>query len=105
MRTPCGYIRASGQHGTLYTGVTSHLTARVIQHREGLIPGFTSRYRVKRLVWFETADTMEAAIPRENQMKKWKRDWTLRLIEAANPHWPDRAIDLGLVPATNGREQ
>jgi putative endonuclease len=105
MRAPCVYIMASGQHGTLYIGVTSHLAARVIQHREGLIPGFTSRYRVTRLVWFETADTMEAAIRREKQMKKWKRDWKLRLIEEANPHWQDLAVDLGLAPATNGREQ
>jgi len=70
-----------------------------------LIPGFTSRYRVTRLVWFETADTMEAAIRREKQMKKWKRDWKLRLIEEGNPHWQDLAIDLGLAPALNGREQ
>nr|WP_183944513.1 GIY-YIG nuclease family protein [Sphingomonas sp. BK580] len=105
MRIPCVYIMASGQHGTLHIGVTSHLAARVIQHREGLIPGFTSRYRLMRLVWFETADTMEAAIRREKQMKKWKRDWKLRLIEEANPHWQDLAIDLGLAPAPNGREQ
>ncbi len=67
-----------------------------MQHREGLIPGFTTRYGVRRLVWFEMADTMEAAIVREKQLKKWNRDWKLRLIEETNPQW----LDLGQPPAT-----
>ena len=85
-------------HGTLYTGVTSDLLARLIQHRSGTFRGFTSRYSVARLVWFEMADTMEAAITREKQMKKWHRDWKCRLIEEANPEWDDLAIGLGLPP-------
>ena len=94
-RQPCVYMLASGKHGTLYTGVTSNLLARLYQHREGLIEGFTSRYGVYRLVWFDMADTMEAAITREKQLKKWNRDWKLRLIEESNPEWLDLAINLG----------
>ncbi len=69
-RQPCVYILASRPHGTLYIGVTSNLLARLIQHREGAFKGFTSRYDVNRLVWYETADTMPAAILREKQLKK-----------------------------------
>ncbi|MEG3124486.1 GIY-YIG nuclease family protein [Sphingomonas sp. GB1N7] len=89
---------ASGKHGTIYIGVTSNLLARLVRHREGLIKGFTSRYGVARLVWFETTDTMEAAILREKQLKKWNRDWKANLIEQHNPHWADLAIGLGLPP-------
>jgi putative endonuclease len=95
---PCVYILASRRCGTLYVGVTSNLIARLIQHREGLIPGFTSRYGVHRLVWYDVADTMEAAIHREKQLKRWNRDWKLRLIEEHNPDWDDLAIGLGLPP-------
>lgn len=102
MKQPCVYILASGQHGTVYIGVTSDLLRRLVQHREGLIPGFTTRYGVTRLVWFEMADTMEAAIAREKQLKKWHRDWKLRLIEETNPSWFDLAIGLGLPATTNG---
>jgi putative endonuclease len=70
-RLPCVYLLASGFHGTLYTGVTSGLGGRVWQHREEILPGFTSRYGVKRLVWFETGETMEAVIVREKQIKRW----------------------------------
>ncbi|MBW6527412.1 GIY-YIG nuclease family protein [Sphingomonas sp. RHCKR7] len=98
-KQPCVYVLASRRHGTLYIGVTSNLLARIAQHREGLIPGFASRYGAVRLVWYETADTMEAAIAREKQLKKWKRDWKLRLIEEANPAWCDLAIGLGFAPA------
>ena len=94
-RQPCVYILASGKHGTLYIGVTSNLVARLHQHREGLIEGFTTRYGIHRLVWFDMADTMEAAITREKQLQKWNRDWKLRLIEEGNPEWRDLAIDLG----------
>jgi len=97
-RQPCVYILSSGRHGTLYIGVTSNLMARLAQHRDGLIEGFTSRYGVARLVWFQMADTMEAAIRREKQLKKWNRDWKLRLIEEANPDWADLAIGLGFDP-------
>ena len=95
-RIPCVYILASSRHGTLYIGVTSNLIGRLIQHREGLIAGFTSRYGVHRLVWYDVADTMEAAIAREKQLKRWNRDWKLRLIEEHNPEWDDLAIGLGL---------
>ena len=97
-RQPCVYMLAGKRHGTLYIGVTSNLIARLAQHREGLIEGFTERYGVSRLVWYEMADTMEAAIRREKQLKKWNRDWKLRLIEEANPAWVDLAIDLGFAP-------
>ena len=97
-RQPCVYILAGGKHGTLYIGVTSDLLARLYQHREGLIRGFTARHGVAHLVWFEMADTMEAAILREKQLKKWNRDWKLNLIERENPGWVDLAIGLGFEP-------
>jgi len=95
---PCGYIMASARHGTLYTGVTSHLIQRIVQHREGTFDGFTKRYAVKRLVWFELAGTMELAIAREKQLKNWQRRWKIELIETANPEWRDLAEELGLPP-------
>jgi putative endonuclease len=98
-KQPCVYILASGRCGTLYIGVTSNLLGRLHQHRAGLIKGFTSRYGVTHLVYFEMADTMDAAILREKQLKKWNRDWKLDLIEQTNPDWMDLAIGLGL-PAT-----
>ena len=101
---PCVYILASGRHGTLYIGVTSNLFDRIHQHREGLIKGFTSRYGIHWLVHYEMADTMEAAITREKQLKKWNRDWKLRLIEGDNPDWGDLAIGLGFAPLRHSRE-
>ncbi|MGH6694224.1 GIY-YIG nuclease family protein [Sphingopyxis sp.] len=95
---PCAYIMASARHGTLYTGVTSHLIQRVCQHRGGSFEGFTTRYGVKTLVWFELAATMHAAITREKQIKNWQRKWKIELIEAANPEWHDLAEELGLPP-------
>jgi putative endonuclease len=91
-RQPAVYILASGRHGTLYIGVTSDLPARVHVHREGLIPGFTRDYEVKRLVFFEAHDTMDAAIVREKRLKKWRRAWKIELIETRNPHWDDLAV-------------
>ena len=82
----------------MYTGVTSNLIGRVIQHREGVFAGFTQRYGVKMLVWFEGADTMEAAIAREKTIKKWPRDWKCNLVERQNPEWNDLAVGLGLEP-------
>lgn len=101
-RQPCVYMLASAPRGTLYIGVTSNLLSRLDQHRRGTVPGFTTRYRVKRLIYFEMADTMDAAIGREKQLKRWHRDWKLNLIEAANPHWEDLAIALGFSPLTDG---
>ncbi len=103
MKQPCAYILASRMRGTLYIGVTSNLIGRLHQHREGAIEGFTSRYGVRRLVWYEVADTMEAAITREKQVKKWNRDWKLRLIEETNPGWVDLAIGLGFSPDRHDR--
>ena len=97
-RQPGVYILASVRNGTLYIGVTSNLMGRIVKHRDGLTGGFTKRYGVKRLVWFQMADTMEAAITREKQLKVWRRAWKIALIEAENPAWRDLAEDLGLDP-------
>ena len=97
-RSPCVYILASGHYGTLYIGVTSNLLQRLVQHREGLLPGFTSRYKVHHLVHFETFGDMENAILREKQLKRWRRQWKINLIEAENPEWVDLAAGLGLPP-------
>jgi len=83
------YLLASRKHGTLYLGVTNNLVRRVYEHREGLTPGFTSRYGIKRLVWFETFADALSAIAREKETKKWRRDWEIRLIEENNPDWTD----------------
>lgn len=88
-KVPCVYILASGRNGTLYIGVTSELSNRIEQHRQMLTPGFTTRYGVHRLVYYEMHETMEAAIIREKQLKKWRRLWKLRLIEEMNPQWLD----------------
>jgi putative endonuclease len=101
-RQPCIYILASGRHGTLYTGVTSNLMRRLYEHREGLIPGFTRRYRVSSLVHYEMSDGMVPAIAREKQIKAWRRDWKMALIETGNPLWEDLAIGLGFPPLPNG---
>ncbi len=92
------YLLASRRHGTLYIGVTSDLAARVHQHREGLIEGFTRDHDVKRLVYYAQFDDIAAAITREKQLKKWNRDWKIELIEADNPAWRDLAVDLGFAP-------
>ncbi len=94
-RIPCVYLLASGFHGTLYTGVTSQLPGRVWQHREEITGGFTKRYGVKRLVWFEVHETMESAIRREKSIKRWRREWKMQLVEAENPTWRDLAEDFG----------
>jgi putative endonuclease len=89
MKQPCVYTMASRRNGTLYTGVTADLVQRVELHRSGAGRGFTSRYGVRLLVWYEEHGTMESAIQREKQIKEWPRAWKLRLIEAANPEWRD----------------
>jgi putative endonuclease len=83
------YLLASRKHGTLYLGVTNDLVRRGFEHRSGAVAGFTARYGVKRLVWFEAHDDIEAAILREKKIKKWQRDWKIALIEADNPDWLD----------------
>ncbi len=89
---------ASGFYGTLYVGVTSNLIGRVMQHRDGTFDGFTKRYGVKRLVWYDVADLMDAAIATEKRIKKWRRDWKIGLIEERNPAWNDLGPTLGLPP-------
>ena len=95
---PCVYVLASRRNGTLYTGVTSTLPARIHQHRIGAVRGFTRDYGITLLVWFEQHATMDSAITREKRIKKWNRAWKLDLIEAANPDWRDLAEDLGFEP-------
>jgi putative endonuclease len=88
-KQPAVYILANGPRGTTYVGVTSALWNRVATHKDGGVAGFTSRYGVYGLVWYEHHDTMESAIRREKQIKKWNRDWKIRMIEEQNPHWID----------------
>jgi len=85
------YILASQRNGTLYTGVTSNLPRRLFEHQNNLTPGFTSRYGVKMLVWFEEYDLVTDAIAREKAIKNWPRKWKLDLIETMNPDWQDIA--------------
>jgi putative endonuclease len=89
MKTPCVYILASKKHGTLYIGVTSNLVQRIWQHKQNHTKGFTEKYSVHTLVYYEQHETMESAIAREKQMKKWNRDWKIRLIEKDNAYWND----------------
>jgi putative endonuclease len=84
------YLLASRRHGTLYLGVTNDLIRRVYEHKTKAVPGFTSRYGVDRLVWYECYDDPTTAITREKELKKWRRDWKIRLIEEDNPDWADR---------------
>jgi putative endonuclease len=95
---PCVYILASNPYGTLYIGVTSDLISRLWQHRNGIVPGFTCRYKVHRLVRYEMFGDMERAILREKQLKRWHRPWKINLIESENPDWHDLAVGLGLPP-------
>ncbi len=88
------YILASKRNGTLYTGVTSNLLRRTDQHKGAETPGFTQRYGVHKLVYFETFAQIEDAIRREKLLKRWKRQWKLRLIEQGNPDWQDLFDDL-----------
>ena len=89
MKAGYTYIMASRRNGTLYIGVTNDLAKRAWEHREGVIDGFTKRYRCTLLVWFEAYDDLQEARQREARLKKWNRAWKLRLIEEQNPYWPD----------------
>jgi putative endonuclease len=97
-RQPCVYILARASHSTLYTGVTSDLLGRIHQHRSGTVRGFTQRYGIKRLVWFEAHERIEQAIAREKTIKRWPRAWKYDLIHTANPTWRDLAEDFGFDP-------
>ena len=94
MKQPAVYLLATGKRGTLYIGVTSNLVARTWQHREHLVEGFTKRYSVTMLAWYELHGTMESAILREKQLKKWNREWKLRLVQESNPEWRDLWDDI-----------
>ena len=89
MKVPCVYILASQKNGTLYIGVTSDLVARIYQHKNDLVEGFTKKYHVHLLVWYEVHETITEAISREKQLKKWRRIWKIELIEQDNPQWND----------------
>jgi len=91
---PAVYIVCDSRHGTLYTGVTSDLARRIWAHRSGIAEGFTKRYGLKLLVWYEVHTTMEFAIVREKRIKAWKRAWKIKLIERMNPTWRDLYEDL-----------
>jgi putative endonuclease len=94
-KSPAVYIVASNERGTLYIGVTGDLCSRALQHRQGLVPGFTKKYGVKRLVWFEHFGSMDEAILREKRIKEWKRDWKVEMVEKANPLWLDLFAECG----------
>ncbi|HDO51729.1 MAG TPA: GIY-YIG nuclease family protein [Rhizobiales bacterium] len=89
MRSYYVYILAKHRHGALYVGVTNDLIRRVHDHRTGAVDGFTKRYGLKTLVWFEEHRTVATAIQREKNLKHWSRSWKIRLIEKANPAWDD----------------
>jgi len=93
-RQPCVYMLASKRNGTLYTGVTSNLLKRVWEHKNNLVEGFTYKYGVHTLVWYELHNTMDSAIQREKAIKNWKRAWKLKVIEKMNSHWHDLYSDL-----------
>jgi len=88
-KQPAVYILASKPNGTLYIGVTSNLIKRIWEHKNDMVEGFTKRYNIHRLVWYELHETMESAITREKRLKNWKRKWKLELIEISNPDWQD----------------
>jgi putative endonuclease len=89
MKTYYVYIFASKRNGTLYIGITNDLARRVYEHKSGLIKGFTKKYSVNKLVYFESTNDVNAAILREKRLKKWKRQWKIELIEKLNPDWND----------------
>jgi putative endonuclease len=102
MRLYSAYILASRRNGTLYTGMTNDLVGRTVQHKLGLNDGFTKKYHVHKLVWFEQYANVWDAIAREKQIKKWNRAWKIALIEKQNPNWTD--LFWGLVEPQTGAE-
>jgi putative endonuclease len=94
MKSFYGYMLCSRKNGTLYTGVTSDLIKRAYEHKNNLVAGFTKKFNIHSLVWYEAHDSIEVAIQREKQIKKWERPWKLRLIEKLNPQWKDLYADL-----------
>ena len=94
MIQPAVYILASKRKGTLYTGVTRDLIKRVWEHKNNFVPGFTKKYNIHKLVYYELHKSMDSAILREKQIKKWNRAWKVRLIEENNPGWNDLYKDV-----------
>lgn len=90
MHTYYVYILASKRNGTIYVGVTNNLQKRIYEHKNDLVDGFTKKYKVHSLVYFESTQDVESAIRREKQLKSWKRNWKIQLIEKENPDWIDR---------------
>ena len=104
-KQPCVYLLASQRNGTLYIGVTSELIRRVYQHRNEVADGFTKRYRIHDLVWYEVHEMMESAILREKQLKKWSRIAKIRLIEQQNSNWQDLWLELTSPSMASGSRQ
>ena len=93
-KQPAVYILASKRNGTLYIGVTSNLVKRIWQHKNDLADGFTKKYQVHNLVYYEIHSDMNEALKREKKIKKWNRQWKLKLIEKDNPSWKDLYNDI-----------
>jgi len=91
-KQPCVYILANKRNGTLYVGVTSNLPKRIWEHKNKVVKGFTQKYDLSSLVWFELHETMDSAIQQEKAMKFWKRVWKLKTIEKMNPDWLDTGM-------------
>jgi len=102
MKTYHVYILASARNGTLYIGVTSDLEKRIAQHRAGTFDGFTKKYQVHRLVYHESTNDARVALEREKRLKKWNRNWKIRLIETENPNWNDLTADVSGSPPSRG---
>jgi putative endonuclease len=94
MKVPAIYILTNRSHGTLYIGVTSQLATRITQHKEKSVAGFSHKYNLDKLVYYEQFDTMYNAITREKQLKNWRREWKIKLIEQFNPNWNDLSAEL-----------
>ncbi len=94
MGSPCVYMLSNRRNGVLYLGVTSDLARRIDEHRAGTVSGFSKRYNLHRLVWVEVHNSISEAIAREKQLKKWRRQWKIELIESMNPEWRDLAAEL-----------
>ena len=95
MYTYYDYILASGKYGTLFNGVTNNLIKRIAQHKRKEVKGFTEKYAVNQLVWYEQTNDIRIVIEREKQIKKWNRKWKIRLIEKENPEWNDLYFEIG----------
>ena len=93
-KSPCVYIITNKKNGTLYIGVTSNLIKRMWEHRKKIIDGFSKKHKLQQLIYYELHETLDSAITREKQLKKWNRQWKLRLIEENNPNWNDLYFSL-----------